>query len=282
MAVVTHRMTLLLLAFALATPNLRAAEPVAETTVNLTPRVGANDFAQVTIELDCGGTMQVRDESQAGTAAADQAAPQSLPMSVSAKLVYDEHRVAPAAGNLATRSIRYYSEAAAVLKVEKGGLAPKLSDEHRLVVAEAANPQTGGGRLSFAAADGLLDREELDLIDITGDSLAVDSLLPNRTVSADATWPADPTTMAAILSMDSVAASQVENVLDKFNRDFALIRIAGAVVGTVDGSATEMEVRGVYLFDCKLQRVTRFNLAVKEKRRSAARRLGSTASPSYG
>jgi hypothetical protein len=258
-------MTLLLLAIALASPSLRAAEPVpestSETSIDLTPRVGAGDFAEVTIELECGGTMQVRDESQPGAAAVDQAAPQSLPMSVSAKLVYDEHRVAPAAGNLATRSIRYYSEAAAVLKVENGGLTPKLADDHRLVVAE--NP---GGRLSFAAAGRPLDREELDLIDVTGDSLAVDSLLPNRTVSADATWPADPNTMAAILSMDSVAAAQVENVLDKFNRDFALVRIAGAVVGTVDGSATEMEVRGVYLFDRKLERVTRFNLAVKEKR----------------
>ena len=72
--------------------------------------------------------------------------------------------------------------------------------------------------------------------------------------------------MAALLSMDSVAAAEVENVLDKFNHDFALVRIAGTVVGTVDGSATEMEVRGVYLFDRKLHRVTRFNLAVKEKR----------------
>ena len=53
-------------------------------------------------------------------------------MSVSAKLVYDEHRVAPAAGTLATRSIRFYDEAAAVIKVENGGLTPKLADDHRL------------------------------------------------------------------------------------------------------------------------------------------------------
>jgi hypothetical protein len=123
-----------------------------------------------------------------------------------------------------------------------------------------------GGRLSFAAANGLLQREELDLIDVTGDSLAVDGLLPNRPVAADATWPADPNTMAAILSMDSVAAADVQNVLDKFNHDFALVRLAGAVVGTVDGSPTEMEIRGVYLFDRKLKRVTRFNMAIKEKR----------------
>ena len=105
------------------------------------------------------------------------------------------------------------------------------------------------------------------MIDVTGDSLAVDSAC-SPTASSPPTPPGPPirNTMAAILSMDSVAASEVQNVLDKFNHDFALVRLAGAVVGTADGSATEMEVRGVYLFDRKLQRVTRFNLAVKEKR----------------
>ena len=167
MAVVIRRGTLLLLALALSSPKVCAAEAAAETSIDLTPRVGANDFAEVTIELECGGTMQVRDDNGPATE------PQTLPMSVSAKLVYDEHRVAPAAGTLATRSIRYYNEAAAVIKVDNGGLTPKLADDRRLVVAD--NP---GGRLSFAAADGLLQREELDLIDVTGDSLAVDGLLP--------------------------------------------------------------------------------------------------------
>lgn len=254
MAVVLRRATYLLLVLALVSPKLCAAES-AESTVDLTPRVAERDFAEVTIELEVGGSLHVRDQANE--------APQerTLPTSVSAKLVYDEHRVAPAAGTVATRAIRYYREASAVLKVEDTGLAPKLAENRRLIVAE--NP---GGRLSFAAAGGLLEREELDLIDVTGDSLALDSLLPNRVVGPDATWPADPTTMASILSMDSVAASEVQSTLDKFNHDFALVRIAGAVVGTADGSATEMEVRGVYLFDRKLRRVTRFNLAVKEKR----------------
>ena len=146
-------------------------------------------------------------------------------------------------------------------KSKDSGTSPKLADDRRLVVAE--NP---GGRLRYAAAHGLLEREELDLIDVAGDSLAVDALLPTKPVAADATWPADPNTMAALLAMDSVAAAEVQNTLDKFNHDFALVRLAGTVVGTVDGSATEMQVRGVYLFDRQLRRVTRFNLAVKEKR----------------
>ncbi|MGE3240074.1 MAG: hypothetical protein AB7I57_03300, partial [Pirellulales bacterium] len=254
MTAVLRRATPLLLLLALVTPKSRAAE-VAESTVDLTPRVSERDFAEVTVELEMGGTMKLREQSE------KQAEERDLPMSVSAKLVYDEHRTAPTSGALATRSVRYYKEAGAVLKVDKSGKTPQLSDDRRLVVAQ--NP---GGRLSFAAAGGLLNREELDLIDVTGDSLALDALLPGRAVATNENWPADPNTMAAILSMDSVAATEVQSTLDKFNHDFALVRLAGAVVGTADGTATEMEVRGVYLFDRKLRRVTRFNLAVKEKR----------------
>jgi hypothetical protein len=55
-------------------------------------------------------------------------------------------------------------------------------------------------------------------------------------------------------------------VLDEFNADFAKIRLAGTVHGMCDGAATQQEIRGVYLFDRKLHRVTRLNLAISEKR----------------
>jgi hypothetical protein len=42
--------------------------------------------------------------------------------------------------------------------------------------------------------------------------------------------------------------------------------MAGLVQGTADGAATELELRAVYLYDRQLQRVTRLNMAVREKR----------------
>jgi hypothetical protein len=72
--------------------------------------------------------------------------------------------------------------------------------------------------------------------------------------------------MSAILTLDSIAACEVQSVLEEFNASFAKIRVAGVVHGTADGAATEQEIRGVYLFDRRLRRITRFNLAVQEKR----------------
>jgi hypothetical protein len=260
MIVAAIRLVLALLAFALFLPCAWPVQATAQATIDLSPQTIAGDpashrLARVTIEVEVGGTMSVRE------GVGKDAKERTLPMSVSAKLEYDEYRVPPAAGRLATRAIRYYDVAEAVIKVDNDGKTPKLSDDRRLIVAQ--NP---GGRLAFSSPRGLLEREELDLIDVTADSLTVDGLLPTTPVAPDATWPADANVMASLLSLDSVAACEVNSVLDKFNHDFAVVRLAGTVVGSADGSATEMEVRGVYLFDRKIGRVTRFNLAVKELR----------------
>ena len=45
-----------------------------------------------------------------------------------------------------------------------------------------------------------------------------------------------------------------------------LSRLAGTVHGTIDGAPTEIELRGAYLFHLDRQRITKFNLAVREKR----------------
>jgi hypothetical protein len=63
-----------------------------------------------------------------------------------------------------------------------------------------------------------------------------------------------------------VAVCEVQSVLDEFNSSFAKIRLAGVVHGTADGAATQQEIRGVYLFDRQLRRITRLNLAVREMR----------------
>ena len=65
MAVVTRRMTLLLLAFALVSPKLCAAEPPPRPRSTSRRASAPSDFAEVTIELECGGTMQVRDDNKA-------------------------------------------------------------------------------------------------------------------------------------------------------------------------------------------------------------------------
>ena len=114
--------------------------------------------------------------------------------------------------------------------------------------------------------DGPLDREQLDLIDVVGDSFSADRLLPAKPVAEGDSWANDAAVMGPLLTLDTVAVCEVQSILDSCNESYAKIRLAGVVHGTADGAATEQDVRGVYLFDRRLHRVTRLNLAVREIR----------------
>ena len=114
--------------------------------------------------------------------------------------------------------------------------------------------------------DGPLSREQLDLVDVVGDSICINRLLPKQPVAEGESWANDATVMGPLLTIDTVAVCEVQCILDEFNENYAKIRLSGDVHGTADGAATQQEVRGVYLFDRKLHRITRLNLAVREKR----------------
>jgi hypothetical protein len=145
--------------------------------------------------------------------------------------------------------------------VDETTITPRLADDRRLVIVESASP-----RPVLYCPGGSLKREQLDLLDVVGSSSVIEQLLPAKPVADGDSWAADQDTMVALLTLDSVAVCEVQSVLEEFNGSFAKVRVAGVVHGTVDGAATEQEIRGVYLFDRRLRRITRFNLAVQEKR----------------
>src|SRR6185295_2903445 len=89
---------------------------------------------------------------------------------------------------------------------------------------------------------------------------------PKQPVDEGESSTNDTNVISSLLTLDTVAACEVQSVLDEFNASYAKVRLAGDVHGTADGAATQQELRGVYLFDRKLHRITRLNLAVREKR----------------
>ncbi len=227
--------------------------------IDLSPQNKANSLSHVTIQLDVGGHNLIRAESDAK----EKAEEQKLPSSVAAKLAYDELRLTDAASPEAgtALAVRYYDTAEAVIKVDNSGRTPKLPDDRRLVVlAQSAE------RPMLYCLNAPLEREQLDLIDVGGDSFNADRLLPAKPVAEGDSWANDAAVMGPLLTLDTVAVCEVQSVLDSSNESYAKIRLSGVVHGTADGAATEQDVRGVYLFDRRLHRVTRLNLAVRETR----------------
>jgi hypothetical protein len=240
---------------------------IAGEKIDLTPADDAGQLTHVTLQIEAGGHNLVRAQQEQSTTPKDNKAAgneQKQPTSVAAKLAYDEKRLTGSAGRSATGaplSIRYYDQVEAVIKVNETGRTPQLPDDKRTIIIEQ-----GPQRPMAYCPDGTLSREQLDLVDVVGDSICINRLLPKQPVAEGESWANDASVMGPLLTFDTVAACEVQCVLDEFNGNYAKIKLSGDVQGTADGAATQQEVRGVFLFDRRLHRVVRLNLAIREKR----------------
>ncbi|HEX2473907.1 MAG TPA: hypothetical protein VHK01_04145, partial [Lacipirellulaceae bacterium] len=234
---------------------------VAAEKIDLSPLRQPDGLTQVSVELEATGSTLVRSESDEK---ASKTPERRLPMNATARLRYAERNFPgrnPGRSGISLLAVRYYELAEATINVDEKAVAPRLAEDRRLIVVASATP-----RPILYSPKGPLKREELDLVDVLASSSVIDQLLPGKAVADGDSWPAEPAAVAALLTLDSIAVCEVQSVLEEFNANFAKVRVAGVVHGTAEGAATEQEIRGVYLFDRNLRRITRLNLALREKR----------------
>ena len=223
------------------------------------PPLGA---ARVNAHLDVGGDLLILNtEGQ----------PQKVPLSVVAYLSYDEvfaRRPQPqrpatttAAVPVTTHSLRWYDRAEATIKIGEGGVTLSLPDERRLIVASATAKSA-----ILCRPDGPLTREELDLIELPAGTHVLDRLMRAGSRRAGETWKHDADTMRLLLGLDEVTDSAVESHVIGRESGYVKLRLEGTLKGKTDGAFTELQVKAGYLFDTRLSRVTRLNLAFAEKR----------------
>ncbi|HVC97652.1 MAG TPA: hypothetical protein VND64_28530 [Pirellulales bacterium] len=207
------------------------------------------DTTRVEVLLEVGGDLKVVDDGKV----------KSLAMSVVGKLRYHETLLAvpPADG---ARSSRHYERAEAVIQIEKEKLKPVLRDARRRIVASTGLSPT------LFSPDGPLTREELDLIEVSCNSLLVDQLLPDRRVAKGDQWQHSQDLVAGLLGLDAVSQTDVTSELASIDAQTAMMDIQGKVFGAVGGVATEIELAGKYRFDRAAERVTRLAFSIKEKR----------------
>jgi hypothetical protein len=214
------------------------------------PRV-AGDLAHVEVLLEVGGDLKIADEGKI----------KPLKMSVVGKMVYDERLVAVVKDTGHLRSVRYYKLADAAIKIDKGGLKPHLRDERRLIAVA-----TGEGVPTLFSPQGPLNREELELIDVPGNSLLVDELLPAHAVAVHDQWQHSDQLLAGLLGLDAVSQTDVRSELKEIDETSARVELSGTVQGAVAGVATEIELKGRYKYQFKQERITWLALLIEEKR----------------
>lgn len=248
---VTTTLTLLFLVIGILTTcgGVVAAEPTYAFSSRRTP--GDVDLVKVLFEVG-GNVSDVVDGKI-----------HSEPMRVVCKLAYDE-RTLGVAGSADLMTIRHYNEATAAMEFGSEKVATTLGPERRLIMAVADADTT-----TLYSPKGALTREELELIDVHGNSLLLDRLLPSKAVAVNASWKHPARLMALLLGLDEVAETDVQSTLVEVNDTAAQFEMAGRVSGGVEGVSTDIEIKGRYRFDRRTQRIDWFAMVVKEKRGSS-------------
>lgn len=234
----------------LAIEPLQAEEAKESYSFRSQRAVGGID--RIEAALDVGGDLKVVEDNKV----------QRLKMSVLANLVYDERSLElPKEAKDAWRSIRYYQTAQATLQIEGQGPKPALREDRRLIGVEAA-----GTKVTLFSPHGPLTRDELDLVDLLGNSLLMDRLLPEQPVRVGEQWKHSADLITALLGLDAVSEADVSSTLLTVSAERARFEMNGRVAGAVGGVTTELEVKAKYHFDQKTNRLTWFGLLIKEDR----------------
>ena len=237
------------LTLTLLLPSLFAGRLAAAEAHVLSTGRKVGDLSRVTVKIEVGGDLKVMEKSKV----------KPLKMSVVGTIAYDEMLVAGERGQV--RGVRYYDQAEATIKIENGGAKPVLRADRRLIGVDWS-----GQSVQLYSPRGSLTREELDLIDVPGNSLLLDMLLPDGPVALDGQWRIAETTLAPLLGLDVVSTSDVQCTLKEVAADVAKAEFSGNVAGAVQGVATEIEVKGRLHFNLKHKRMSFVGLAIKEKR----------------
>ncbi|MEX2138213.1 MAG: hypothetical protein WD894_03050 [Pirellulales bacterium] len=208
-------------------------------------------LTRVKAKFEVGGDLRLNTDGQ----------PSTLPMSVVAQFDFFERRIDDGSLPSERRSIRYYSDAQAAIKVEKQASVAKLAAEHRLVRAAVSENRT-----TLGAARGHLTREERDLIDIPFNTLLLSQLLPAATAERGSSSKPSDATVAMLLGLDAVSRSDVETVLTAIKDGVGEVSIQGPLNGAVGGVSTEIELKGKLHFDVVHRQPFALVLLIKEKR----------------
>lgn len=185
-----------------------------------------------------------------------------LPLNVAAQLNYLEKRLTGTGRNAkALRSIRSYEQADVTITVQTQITASRLSDQHRLIVAQGE--QDG---ILFYHLKSLLTSNELELLNIPGDSLAMLSLLPPVAVEIGETWEPALWAVQMLTSTEAVEKSELTCKLESVSAEIALVSFQGTLEGASLGSRTKIGLSGRYRYDLKLRCLKNLELTQTEKR----------------
>ncbi len=241
------------LLYLLAAPLLADAAVAADEKHRFVASRAAGTVDRVEFALDVGGEL---------TAVLAGAEPRKEKMSVRCTLRYDELTLdfVPS-GEGGIHTVRYYEEAAATIVHSDRSFTPVVRPGRMLIVSLIEPPE-----VSVLSPAGPLTRDELDVMDLIGNSAVLDLLLPTEPVSVGVSWALDEGVLAALLRMDEVQRSDVAVTLTEVADVVSRFEMAGSVTGLAEGVPSDIELKARFRFLRGRQRVDWLGMLVREHR----------------
>ncbi|MGE0378245.1 MAG: hypothetical protein AB7I48_17600 [Planctomycetaceae bacterium] len=160
----------------------------------------------------------------------------------------------------AYRSLRQYDGAAVRTSISKEVSTQSLPRELSLIAVQGER----WGTMKYSP-DHLLTREQLDLLDVPGDPLAIVALLPARAVEVDETWDVPDWAVQMLTTLEAASSAKMTAKLTGVSNGAARIEFNGAADGARLGAITKVELSGHLLFDLGRSLIKSVELTHTEK-----------------
>lgn len=181
-----------------------------------------------------------------------------LRLSVEAKMTYAQRTMNR------TQAIRYFENASAKIKLDKGTSNPRLTENNRLVVARSKEKSKGNQEVEMASVKDTLQQSELELIQNPADPMTLAALLNKDGIKEGDSWKPSNTALAKFLSVNEITESDVKLVLKKLDSKSARIFVLGEVKADVDDVTTKMRISGIAVVDRASQMLSSFKVGISE------------------
>jgi hypothetical protein len=242
----------LLAAAALAAgPSLKAAEQPG--SLRLQPALDQRLF-RVRAELEVKGNVNLAKNSLTSKQRDRQ-----LPLQANS-LVDFEERVRRS-GPLATAAERYYYEAESQATIGGADQKAQLRDNIARVLVHSQE-----GRSVIYAEDEYLTHQEIDLLRLPANSLAIDELLPRTALAVGGSYEIPPESLRRLLDLDGIQEAEVSGELTGADAERAQLQLKGKVLGSVEGVATTIDLAAKLSFDRRRHATTWLAMAMRERR----------------
>ena len=186
---------------------------------------------------------------------------QKLPIEAKAKFRFRERRL-PSGGRDAAslRAVREFEVASLDTTISGRESKQELPEGNRLIVASGA--ETG---VWVYCPGSMLSRETMDLLELPGEPLALQALLPASEVEVGDKWAPNAWAVQMLATVEAVQKSEMNCELTSLKGNTATIAIEGSVLGQRYGANTEVKVSGELTYDIKAQLIASAKLAYQMK-----------------